>query len=181
MRRRERTKREETKVQLLIGLLGGLIGSIAGGGLTWLTTRWTLRRELEHSYDKELRSERVTAYKQLWQATGALPRYQWPGKTTRSELRDLMARFHSWYFEVGGLFFSQQTKDAYFDMMNALDTAAGRQIGDDTEIEDDAYANLFSVGEKLRLHLAADIGASLRPQVPSVQLRPAPNPPELNS
>jgi hypothetical protein len=167
-------------MQLLAVLLGALIGSVAGGGLTWLTTRWTLRRELEHGYDKELRAERVTAYKQLWQITGAVPRYQWPGKTTRSELRELIERCHSWYFEVGGLFFSQRTKDAYFEMMNVLDAAAGRQIGDDTEIEDDVYADLFRTGEHLRLHLAADVGTGLRPQVSSAQLRPAKNPHELN-
>jgi hypothetical protein len=70
----ENTSTDEMRdqVQLLVGLLGGIMGSIAGGGLTWLTTRWTLRRELEHGYDKELRAERVTAYKKLWQITGAL-------------------------------------------------------------------------------------------------------------
>ncbi|MFF3327817.1 hypothetical protein [Streptomyces sp. NPDC002889] len=163
-------------MQLLIGLLGGIMGSVTGGFLTWLTTRWTLRRELAHSYDKELRAERVPAYKRLWQITGALPRYPWPANPTRSDLRALIEKCHSWYFEVGGLFFSQETKDAYLEMMNALDSAAGRQAGDSTEVEDDVVQGLFIVGERLRLHLAAEVGAGLRPQISSTQLRPAESP-----
>ena len=163
-------------MQLLVGLLGGLIGSVAGGSLTWLTTRWTVRRQLEHSYDKELRTERAAAYRQLWQITGALPRYQWPAKATRSDLRDLIERFHRWYFEVGGLFFSCTAKSAYFQMMDALDSAAGRRAGDDTEIDDQSYEPLFQAGEQLRLCLAADIGTGLRPQISSTPLPPAVRP-----
>lgn len=163
-------------VQLLVGLLGGIIGSAVGGGLTLLTTRMTLRRELEHSYDRELRMERVTAYQQLWRITGALPRYQWPSKTTRSDLRDLIERFHTWYFEAGGLFFSQPAKDAYFAMMNALDRAAGRQANDTTEVDDQEFAGLFAAAEQLRIRLAMDIGAGLEPAVISPQLRPAMSP-----
>ncbi|MEU9785554.1 hypothetical protein AB0H92_32120 [Streptomyces phaeochromogenes] len=160
-------------MQLLIGLIGGLMGSLVGGVLAWLTTRWTLRQELEHGYDKELRTERLTAYRKLWQLTGALPRYPWPANPTRSDLRNLIERCHSWYFEVGGLLFSQKTKDAYFEMMNSLDRAAGRQVSDDTRVVDEVFEDLFIAGERLRLHLAADIGTSLRPKVLSPQLRPA--------
>jgi hypothetical protein len=165
-------------MQLLVGLLGGVIGSIAGGSLTWASTRWTLRRQLEHSYDKELRSERLAAYRQLWQITGALPRYQWPSKASRSDLRQLMKQFHRWYFDVGGLFFSQAAKDAYFEMMNALDATAGRRIDDDTEVDDVAFLGLFRAGELLRLQLAADVGTGLQPQVASLQLRPVKSPDE---
>jgi hypothetical protein len=163
-------------VQLLIGILGGLMGTVVGGVLTWLTTRWKLRLELEHNYDKELRTERIVAYKQLWQITGALPRYHWPTKPTRSDLRDIIETCHSWYFEVGGLFFSQGTKDAYFTMIDKLDQAAGRQTGNKAEVDDDVLRELFIVGERLRLHLAADVGTGLRPQVSSSQLRAAEDP-----
>ena len=161
---------------LLVGLLGGIMGSVVGSGLTWLTTRWTLRRELEHSYDRELRAERVVVYQQLWRITGALPRYQWPAKTTRTEIRGLIERFHAWYFEVGGLFFSQQAKDAYFVMMNALDCVAGRQVDDTAEVDDQQFASLFNAAEQLRIRLAMDVGAGLGPAIISPELRPAMNP-----
>lgn len=160
-------------MQLLIGLLGGLIGSIVGGTITWLTSRWTLQRELEHSYDKELRAERLNAYKQLWQLTEALPRHHWPKNPTRSEIRELIERCHTWYFDVGGLFFSQKTKDAYFKVMNALDKVTGRKAGDNTPVTDDIVRDLFDLGERLRLNMAADVGTGLRPRVPSEQLQPA--------
>jgi hypothetical protein len=114
-----------------------------------------------------------SAYKQLWQLTGALPRYHWPKNPTRSEMRELIERCHSWYFDVGGLFFSQETKDAYFTVMNALDKAAGRQAGDSTPVTEDTVQDLFVLGERLRLNMAADVGTGLRPRVPSEQLRPA--------
>jgi hypothetical protein len=163
-------------VQLLIGILGGLMGTVVGGVLTWFATRWKLRLELEHNYDKELRTERIAAYKQLWQITRALPRYHWPTKPTRSDLRDLIEICHSWYFEVGGLFFSQETKDTYFTMMDTLDRVAGRQAGNKAEVDDDVLRELFIVGERLRLQLAADVGTGLRPQVSSSQLRAAKDP-----
>jgi hypothetical protein len=168
-------------VQLLVGLLGGLIGSVTGGSLTWLTTRWTVSRELVHSYDRDLRTERITAYRQLWQITGALPRYQWPTRVTRSDLRDLIGRFHTWYFEVGGLFFSQAAKDAYFEMLNVLDSAAGRKPGDGMEINDLVFSELFNKAELLRIRLAADVGTGLRAEVTSAELRPAAAPHELTS
>lgn len=160
-------------MQILIGLLGGLMGTVVGGAVTWFTTDRTLRRKLEQSYDKELRTARIAAYKQLWQITSSLPRYAWPVNPTRSELRALIEEFHSWYFAVGGLFLSQKSKDAYFDMMNALDDAAGRRIVDDTRVDSSTYEQLFEYGESLRIELGADIGTGLQSRVPSTKLRRA--------
>jgi len=154
------------------------MGTVAGGTLTWFTTAWTLRRELEHGYHKELRAERVTAYKQLWQMTSSLPRYAWPEYPTRSELRTLIEKFHTWYFEIGGMFFSEKSKIAYFVMMNALDGAAGRLIADDTRVDGPTYENLFNTGEQLRIELAVDIGTGLKSRVHSRRLRAAKAPPE---
>ncbi|MFF4806288.1 hypothetical protein ACFY1U_49370 [Streptomyces sp. NPDC001351] len=159
-------------MQLWIGLLGGLIGSLVGGVLTWLTTRWKLREELEHSYDKDLRAERLMAYRKLWQETGAIPRY-WRLQPTRTDLIRLIEKCHSWYFEVGGFLFSQETKDAYFKMMDALDKAGGRQSDDDTPVTNDVLETLSVAAERLRLHLAADLGTGLRPKVASPLLLPS--------
>jgi hypothetical protein len=65
---------------------------------------------------------------------------------------------------------------ACVDRLNALDHAAGRQVGDDTEVDDQLFAELFNAAEQLRLHLAADVGTGQRPRIPSAQLRPAKSP-----
>ena len=61
-------------------------------------------RELEYTYDRELRARRVEAYISLYERTGKLPRY-WRTNPPRTELSSWSEGFDSWYFdEAGGLF-----------------------------------------------------------------------------
>jgi hypothetical protein len=60
-------------MEFLVGLLGALLGTVAGGLSTLLTSRAQLRRELEHTYDRELRTRRVEAYMTLYKRTRRLP------------------------------------------------------------------------------------------------------------
>jgi hypothetical protein len=138
-----------------------------------LTTRWRLRTELEYGYDKELRSERVAAYRKLWPITADLPRYYWPTKPSRSDLRRLIEQCHGWYFQDGGLFLTPETKGAYLEMMDRLDEAAGREADDATHVSDAVLTSLFEATERLRIQLTNDVGAGHRPQVPSRPLPPA--------
>src|SRR5262245_34183663 len=62
-----------------IGFLGAIIGTPAGGLSVFLTTRAQMRRELQHTYDQELRTRRVESYMSLYKRTDKLPRY-WPGR-----------------------------------------------------------------------------------------------------
>jgi hypothetical protein len=74
-------------MELLVGLLGALIGTAAGGPSAFLTGRAQMRRELAYAYDRELRARRMDAYMSLYKRTGKLPRY-WPTNPKRKELRD---------------------------------------------------------------------------------------------
>ncbi|MFF5113603.1 hypothetical protein [Streptosporangium sp. NPDC000509] len=79
------------------------------------------------------------------------------------------------------MFLSQDAKNAYFEMMNALDDAAGRKVGDDTAVEDHIYEAIFRTGEQLRLQLAADVGTGQQPRVISSQLRPPETPESMRA
>jgi hypothetical protein len=160
-------------MEVVIGLASGIVGATAGGLVTWWTTRSRLRTELEYGYDKELRSERVAIYRKVWAITASLPRYYWPMKPARSDLRRLIEEFHGWYFQDGGLFLTPETKAAYLTMMDRLDEAAGREDDDSTPLSDAILTSLFDAGESLRVQLANDVGAGHRPQVPSRPLPPA--------
>jgi hypothetical protein len=115
----------------------------------------------------------VTAYTKLWPITAHLPRYYWPKKPSRSDLRNLIEEFHGWYFQDGGLFLTPETKAAYLEMMDRLDEAAGREADDATPVSDAILTSLFEAAERLRVQLAIDVGAGHRPQVPSRPLPPA--------
>jgi hypothetical protein len=157
-------------MEVVIGLASGIVGATAGGLVTWWTTRSRLRTELAYGYDKELRSERVAIYRKLWAITASLPRYYWPMKPSRSDLRRLIEEFHGWYFQDGGLFLTRETKAAYLEMMNRLDDAAGREADDVAQVSDAILTSLFEAGESLRVQLANDVGAGHRPRVPSRRL-----------
>jgi hypothetical protein len=160
-------------MEFLIGVLGGVLGAVAGGVIAWWTTKSRLRTELQYGYDKELRSERIAAYRTLWRITASLPRYWWPSKPARSDLRRVIEECHSWYFEGGGLIFSPETKTAYLNMMDRLDEAAGRAVDDSSPVPDSGLASLFDAAEHLRVQLAVDVGAGHRPELPSRPLPPA--------
>ena len=50
----------------LIGIVGALLGALAGGVVTYVTTRSRMRLELEFAYDRELRDKRLSHYQRLF-------------------------------------------------------------------------------------------------------------------
>ena len=84
-------------MEWFIGFLGAVIGTAAGGLSVFLTTRAQMRRELEHTYDQDLRARRVDAYKGLYKLTGKMPRY-WPHNPVRSEMHEWPDAFDDLYF-----------------------------------------------------------------------------------
>lgn len=163
-------------VSVSSALLGGLVGVGLGGVATWLTTRWQLRKELEYGYDRELRTERVAVYKELWKLSERLPRYYSRGNPTGLDLEQTIENFHRWFFEVGGLFLSDEARAAYFAMMNCLRETAQRNRDRGAISDDDAIA-LYDVAENLRIKLTSDVGASRAPELKPVPMkRPPPHP-----
>jgi hypothetical protein len=156
-------------------LVGGLVGAVVGGGLTWLTARWQLRKELEYGYDKELRAERVAVYKELWKLSERLPRYHSRGNPTGSEVEESIENFHQWFFEVGGLFLSDDARKAYFAMMNRLRVVADNR--GTARISSQDVNDLFRVGEDLRRQLVFDVGAGRPPELRTGGISPPPSHP----
>jgi hypothetical protein len=78
------------------------------------------RQRLEVEYDIELRKHRIEAYQALWKILQPLAYYSPPEAVTFAVARALSQALRSWYFEVGGLFLSEQTREAYFDLQKGL-------------------------------------------------------------
>jgi hypothetical protein len=152
-------------MEWFIGFLGAVLGTAAGGLSVFLTTRAQMRRELEHTYDQELRTRRMESYMSLYKRTEKLPRY-WPAQQPiRREMQEWVRAFDDWYFgEAGGMFLSDKARQAYHD---ALEVIAAISAGPpDATLTDSEIERLWRAGQALRRTLAADVGAAEVPRLP---------------
>jgi len=172
---------------VLIGLVGVVLGALAGAIATYLTTRSTMRLELEHVYDRGLRDKRLERYQHLFHVSECLPRYWMPDeKPTRQDLRRFRQGFHEWYFgeEAGGMFLSPAAKDAYMRMMNALAEAilenGNSNIKTDTALSASESQTLRTLASELRHQLAEDVGAANPSRLQWTRLGPTIQPPKVS-
>jgi hypothetical protein len=113
------------------GFLFGIVSAYVG-------LYWKVRKELEAQYDKDLRAERQKVYGPLWRLLQPLARYSPPGPLTASVLKQLSIDLRIWYFEVGGLFMSKNTRDAYFALQRTIvDQIAGGGAHPDRALDED--------------------------------------------
>jgi hypothetical protein len=125
----------------------------------YFATQWKARRDLEADYDKDLRASRIKAYCELWKLLEPLAKYSPPGPITPELSGRLAVGLRHWYFNVGGLFLSGPSRDAYFALQDALKTAADPHPTTDHGRAWDATAGLLRKrGSGLRSATAADVG-----------------------
>jgi hypothetical protein len=87
---------------------------------TLLIASWKVRDALEEAYDKELRSHRINSYLKLWAILDPFARYPRPVELTYSCLLETSTKLREWYFNEGGLFLSEATREAYFYLQDTL-------------------------------------------------------------
>ena len=169
-----------TEVVTLIGLAGVVLGALAGGIVTFVTTRSSMRLELEFAYDRALRDKRLEHYKCLFHLSKCIPRYWQPQeRPTRTDLLRFRGLFHDWYFgpDAGGMFLTPAAKDLYLRLQNALSTAStAGQDGDNqvggTPVTAGESLALRTLASDLRHQLAEDVGASHPPRLRWTRLGP---------
>jgi hypothetical protein len=137
-------------------LVTGALSALVAGVLTYLTTSLRIRKDLEARYDLDLRERRIRVYKQLWAYLEPFALYSPPGAITRDTLRDLSASLRRWYFESGGMFFSERARDDYFALQKALQPLLDAATSD--PVGPQAIADLVEKGSSLRTSLARDVG-----------------------
>lgn len=97
-------------------ILTALMGGIFGFGVAWLT----IHLQLQVDFDKDLRAERIQSYKKLVMKLARLPKYPEPIPLGFKDTHCLAISLKDWYFEEGGLFLSEQSREKYFDLQDAL-------------------------------------------------------------
>jgi hypothetical protein len=123
--------------------------------------RQRLTQELRAEYDKDLRQHRLTAYEQLWQATGAFPLYAQNAPVTRDAARQFAVTLRTWYFDTGGIYLSEASRDAYFVVQQAVKQvleASPTPVPLDAELSPEAYEAVRAPCSALRSMLVADVG-----------------------
>ncbi|HSI56751.1 MAG TPA: hypothetical protein VLA16_04290 [Ideonella sp.] len=139
-------------LEVLIGFALGAIGS-------YLALYWKVRKELEAQYDKELRAERLQQYKLLWTMTEPLAKYSPPGPVSVQRLRDMSSKGRCWYFQQGGIFMSERTRDRYFAFQEALlATIAAGSKDEEPSIKGVDLEPLRKRSSRLRTAMTEDVG-----------------------
>jgi hypothetical protein len=147
-------------LQQTIWTIVASIGSATLGGLgTYLATVLKIRQELGAQYDSDLRHDRIIAYKELWKCLEPLARYAPPGDFTYAGAHKLAVTLRSWYFETGGLFLSEEARDAYFAVQKALTTLEKTSA---ETVPEATLEKLRSTGSALRTKLSEDVGTRAR-------------------
>ena len=101
-------------------LLVAVVSVVATATITYFGTVLKMRKDLEAKYDISLRDQRITVYAELWKCLQPLAKYSRPEPVTYEKVENLSKDLRKWYFEVGGLFLSETTRDRYFDLQEAI-------------------------------------------------------------
>ncbi len=143
----------------LLGLVTGMIGTYVGAVVKF-------RKDLEADYDKDLRNRRIEAYKSLWKLLQFLARYDRPKPLTAPLLHELSVAMRQWYFEVGGIFVSEETRTTYFELKDLLSPYSSARYDADKCLDNEPEVQLIlNKARDLRSHLTHDIGTRKSPAI----------------
>jgi hypothetical protein len=139
---------------------GGLIGMIA----TYISAKRKFRDDLQSKFNESLHNTRVETYQQLWRLLEVLAKYARPEPVTPVRLRKLSEELRQWYYEVGGLFLTDNSRDAYFAVQDAIVNELAVNKSPDKELSEAAYEVIRKKGSTLRTNLSADLRSRKQPE-----------------
>jgi hypothetical protein len=145
----------------ITAILGAVVGAIA----TYLVAILKLRRELEYKYDTDLRDKRIPQYLELWKLLEDLAKYARPKRLTFDDLSTLTASLRQWYFEKGGLFLFDKSRDVYFALQDEIKAALDKSNAPQSDVDEPTYEKLREAGSALRTALTQDVGTRKPPRL----------------
>jgi hypothetical protein len=144
----------ETALATIITAVAGIAAAAITGVLSYRSARWSLRRDLE----VELRRQRLQAFKALWALSEPLAKYGRTGpaaRVTPTDMEKLSSDLRHWYFAQGGMFLTDESRDAYFDFQDALQRVVERAVDKDQELAEETREEIRMKGSSLRTTLRA--------------------------
>jgi|SoiMetStandDraft_2_1073263.scaffolds.fasta_scaffold81063_3 hypothetical protein len=149
----------------LSSLLAGLVSGAITAVVTYYATLAKARLDLSIEYDKELHSNRLTAYKELWPRLKPLARYSVERPITYQVVKDTSEKMRDWYFDVGGIFLSRASRKPYFALKDEM-----QKIIDDEALQKEPgkalgkkrLQSIHDFSRDLREALSNDVGTRER-------------------
>ena len=151
----------ETLLSLLTGLISGGITAV----VTYFATLAKARLDLTIEYDKELRQNRLTAYTELWKRLKPLARYSPERPATYQIVKETSESMRDWYFDVGGIYLSRESREPYFALKRAMQEVIDHpelQKSKDEPLTPERLKPLHERATALRNELSNDIGTRQR-------------------
>lgn len=157
----------DAALSLITGLVSGLVSAV----ITFFVTRAKVRLDLTAEYDRKLRSERLDAYRELFKRLKPLARYSAEKPLTYKIIKDTSEDLRDWYFDVGGIYLSKESRTPYFDLkallQKIIDKEEFKELNDAKVREEfaDLVSQTLEEGKLLREYLTHDIGTRRGPFV----------------
>ena len=145
-------------VTLVVGALVGIIS-------TYISAKQKFRDDLQAKFNESLHQSRVNTYQKLWEQLQVLAKYARPYPVTHHRLRKLAEDLRKWYFEVGGLFLTDNSRDAYFALHDSIVAELAKKIPEDQELSDPSFETIREKGSALRTNLSADLRSRSQPEI----------------
>lgn len=146
-------------------LIAGLVGTITGATTTGLFALFTARAQARQQHaighSKDLWTARFASFKELWTLTSSFPRY-WLELPPKSAILATRESLHVWFFRGGGLLLTNEARERYFDVQDAL-YHIGKSPKEQLGKED--VERLFRLGEALRVQLCVDLGTTQKARI----------------
>lgn len=143
-----------------------VFGALIGAVVSYFLATQQARLELQGKIDEATRTARLNAYMQIWKLTSLLPKYPPATNVTYDQLSQLALEFRYWYFEVGGIYLSHESRTAYFKAQELLLALSEGKHGTlDPQAEKGDYWKAQAQLSKLRTQLTGDLRSRRRPGV----------------
>ncbi|MFI6172538.1 hypothetical protein ACIBCN_37575 [Nocardia sp. NPDC051052] len=145
---------------LVAALLSGLIGLLVSAIGTYLGIQWKVRKDLEAKYDESLRTLRLDAYCELWRKTKPLAAFR-DSRPTRDELAQVSEWMMDWYFDVGGLYLSTETREARVALQRTVRAVRASErwsAAADQTIDAETFDHIRVIASTLRTRMTYDVG-----------------------
>jgi len=138
-----------------------VISGLAGLVASYVGIQWKIRKDLEAKFDASLRGLRLEAYPPLWGLLKPLALFGREGYPDRKDLVILSESLRDWYFDKGGLYISEKSRNAYFRLQRSIRVLVASDNWSEESIpclDPDTFEHLRRIASRLRTMLTLDVG-----------------------
>ena len=126
--------------------------------IPWDITLGTQSTQRSHNSDPEILKTRRFFYEELYRMLKPFARYDIPEPVEIETLKRITTAMRDWYFDVGGLYLTEQGRGPYFDLKEAIKVVIEHPRYQSAQhITDEDYNTLVQAASKLRAALRNDL------------------------